>query len=53
MARYFCLLIPDNYSHIAGKPETRKRKVKFNIIPALQANPGTTQLTYIIEVVND
>ena len=41
------LLTPDNFSHKAGDgTSTRKRRIA-DIHPALQANPGSTQATYL------
>ena len=44
-----CYLTPNNFAHKAGDGvKTRKREVRF-IHPTLQANLGTTQLTYLLE----
>lgn len=44
-----CLLTPNNYAHKAGDgTKTRKREIRF-IHPALQANCGATQATYLLE----
>lgn len=44
-----CLLTPNNFSHKAGDGvKTRKREIRY-IHPALQANPGATQCTYLLE----
>ena len=44
-----CLLTPNNFAHKAGDgTKTRKREVRF-IHPALQANCGATQATYLLE----
>lgn len=44
-----CYLTPNNFAHKAGDGvKTRKREIRF-IHPTLQANPGTTQLTYLLE----
>ena len=43
------LLTPNNCAHKAGDgTKTRKREVRF-IHPALQANCGATQATYLLE----
>lgn len=43
-----CYLTPNNFSHKAGEGmETRKRNIA-HIHPALLANPGSTQQTYIL-----
>lgn len=43
-----CYLTPDNFSHKAGDGmATRKRRVSY-LHPALQANPGGTQQTYLL-----
>lgn len=43
-----CYLTPDNFSHKAGDgTATRKRRVSC-LHPALQANPGGTQRTYLL-----
>lgn len=45
-----CFLTPNNFSHKAGDGvKTRKREIRF-IHPALQANPGGSQLTYLLEI---
>ena len=41
------LIVPDNFKHEAGKPETRQHHLS-NIHPALQANTGNTQATYLL-----
>lgn len=44
-----CLLTPNNFSHKAGDGmATRKREIGY-IHPALQANTGSTQATYLME----
>lgn len=44
-----CLLTPDNFSHKAGDGTgTRKRNVSY-ICPALQANAGGSQQTYVLD----
>lgn len=43
-----CYLTPNNFSHKAGDgAKTRKRNIS-HIHPALLANPGNTQQTYIL-----
>lgn len=43
-------IVPDNFAHKAGDGlSTRDHHLK-NIHPALQANPGSTQMTYVLEV---
>lgn len=43
-----CFLTPNNFNHKAGDGViTRKKNVAY-IHPALQANPGATQATYIL-----
>lgn len=43
------LLTPNNFSHKAGDgTKTRKREIRL-IHPALQATPGSTQCTYLLE----
>lgn len=44
-----CLLTPNNFSHKAGDGTiTRKRNVSY-IHPTLQANPGGSQQTYLLD----
>jgi hypothetical protein len=44
-----CLLTPNNFAHKAGDgTKTRKREIRF-IHPALPANCGATQATYLLE----
>lgn len=44
-----CLLTPNNFAHKAGDgTKTRKREIRY-IHPALQAMPGATQATYLLE----
>ena len=46
-----CYLTPINYQHKAGDGiKTRQRKIAY-IHPALQASPGDTQATYILEII--
>lgn len=49
-----CFITPNNFSHKAGDGlVTRKHNVS-QIHPALQANPGSTQMTYLLEeIAND
>ena len=43
-----CYLTPNNFSHKSGDgPSTRKRNISY-IHPALQANCGATQCTYLL-----
>lgn len=43
------LLTPNNFAHKAGDGvKTRKREIRY-IHPAIQANTGTTQCTYLLE----
>ena len=43
------LLIPNNFFHKAGDSlKTRKREIRV-FYPALQATPGNTQCTYLLE----
>ena len=43
-----CYLTPNNFSHKAGDGiSTRKRNIRY-IHPALQANCGATQCTYLL-----
>lgn len=43
-----CFLTPNNFSHKAGDGiSTRKRNISY-IHPALQANTGATQATYLL-----
>lgn len=43
------LLTPNNFAHKAGDgTKTRKREIRY-IHPALQANCGATQCTYLLE----
>ena len=43
-------IVPDNFAHKAGDGlATRDHHLK-DIHPALQANPGSTQMTYVLEV---
>lgn len=47
--KYICLLSPINFKHKAGDGlKTREHKPTY-IHPALQANCGATQATYILE----
>lgn len=46
-------LTPNNFNHKAGDGvKTRKRNISY-IHPALQANCGATQATYLLECVDD
>lgn len=50
VTKKYALLVPNNFSHKAGDGlKTRKRNIAF-IHPALQANCGSTQATYLLEV---
>lgn len=43
-------IVPDNYAHKARDGiATRDHHLK-DIHPALQVNPGSTQMTYVLEV---
>ena len=43
------LLTPNNFAHKAGDgTKTRKKEIRL-IHPALQATPGGTQMTYLLE----
>ena len=43
-------IVPNNFQHKAGDGlSTRKHHLK-DIHPALQANPGSTQMTYVLEI---
>ena len=45
-----CAIVPDNFKHKAGDGlSTRKHHLKW-IHPALQACPGSTQATYVLEI---
>lgn len=45
------LLVPDNFSHKAGDgTSTRKHHLKKDYHPALQANTGSTQASYVLEI---
>lgn len=45
------LLVPDNWAHKAGDGmKTRKHHLKKDYHPALQANTGSTQASYVLEV---
>lgn len=44
-----CFLTPNNWKHKAGDGlKTRQREIRF-VHPALQAMPGSTQLTLLLE----
>lgn len=46
--KYVCLLTPMNFNHKAGDgTKTREHKVS-QMMPALQANCGATQATYVL-----
>ena len=46
--RPICFLTPNNFSHKAGDGiSTRKRNIAY-IHPALQANTGAIQATYLL-----
>ena len=48
MIKPICFLTPNNFAHKAGDGlVTRKKNIAY-IHPALQANPGTTQATYVL-----
>ena len=52
MKRYkpIAFIVPDNFAHKAGDGlSTRDHHLK-SIHPALQANSGSTQMTYVLEV---
>ncbi len=47
--RFICLIAPNNFAHKAGDGvKTRKHTIKY-ISPALQANCGGSQMSYIVE----
>lgn len=48
--KYKSLIVPDNFNHRAGDGLTTRDHHLAQIHPALQASPGTTQLTYILMV---
>ncbi len=45
---YEALVVPDNFKHKAGDGSKTRDRHLSQIHPALQASPGTTQLTYIL-----
>lgn len=47
---YSALVVPDNFNHKAGDETKTRDRHLAQIHPALQASPGTTQLTYILMV---
>ena len=50
MKKAICYLTPINFKHKAGDgTKTRQRRVAW-IHPALQANCGETQATYVLEI---
>lgn len=51
--KYICLLAPINYKHKAGDGTKTREKRIVHIHPALQANCGATQATYILERVKN
>ena len=47
-----CFITPINYNHKAGDgTKTRRHNITY-IHPTLQANPGSTQMTYLMVEVN-
>lgn len=48
-----CFITPDNFSHKAGDGTATRKHNVAQIHPALQANCGGTQMTYILEEWND
>ena len=53
MNKYICLLAPINFKHKAGDGTKTREKRIAQIHPALQANCGATQATYILEKVEN
>lgn len=50
MFKPIAFIVPNNFSHKAGDGlSTRKHHLK-DIHPALQANAGSTQATYVLEI---
>lgn len=49
---YAALVVPDNFNHRAGDGTKTRDRHLAQIHPALQASPGTTQLTYVLLVKN-
>lgn len=48
MSEAICFLTPNNFGHKAGDGlATRKKNIAY-VHPALQANPGSTQMTYVL-----
>lgn len=48
-----CFITPINYSHKAGDGLATRRHNISNIHPTLQANPGSTQMTYLMVEPNE
>ena len=44
-----CLIVPNNFSHKAGDGTSTRKHRTSNIHPALQANCGASQATYLLE----
>lgn len=50
MFKPIAFIVPNNFTHKAGDGlKTRKHHLK-DIHPALQATPGSTQATYVLEI---
>ena len=48
-----CLVTPLNFKHKVGDGTITRRHNVTQIHPALQANCGSTQMTYVLEVWED
>lgn len=46
-------IVPNNVSHKAGDDTSTRKHYCKDIHPALQANPGATQATYVLEIDNN
>lgn len=53
MYKPVAFIVPDNFAHKAGDGLKTRRHHCKNIHPALQAKPGGTQMTYILEINNE
>ena len=44
------MIIPNNFSHRAGDGTATRKHLVADIVPALQANCGATQCSYVLEI---
>lgn len=44
------MIVPNNFSHRAGDGTATRKHLVAEIVPALQANCGATQCSYVLEI---